>query len=437
MSAGRDSATFGGAAPLRGRVRVPGDKSLSHRALLLAALARGRSRLAHLATGDDVRATRHALEALAVRCRDDDTEPSTVHVIGGGFDGLREADSVLDCHNAGTAMRVLAGVLAGRPFLSVLTGDASLRSRPMARIVAPLRRMGAHIDGREDGTLAPLTIRGGGLVGCDHELAVASAQVKSALVFAGLQADGTTAVIEPAPTRDHTERMLRALGAPVSVDGATVRVSRVDEPWDAFEIDVPGDPSSAAFFAVAASITPGSEIVIEGVAVNPTRIGFVDVLARMGARISVVVTGEVLDEPVGEIHVAHGPLTGTTMEGDEIPNIQDEIPVLAMAAAFAEGVTEVRDAAELAVKESNRIGAVQQELTQLGIGCEARRDGFVIRGGVPRGGGTLKSHGDHRIAMAAAVAAHAIEADSTVRGWRSVAISYPEFEADLRALTGT
>lgn len=430
-----DTATFGGGAPLRGHVRVPGDKSISHRALLFAALADGRSRLSGIATGEDVAATRAVLAALGGRV---ESQGGVVVVAGHGLDGLREADGVLDCQNAGTAMRVLSGLLAGRPFLSVLSGDASLRTRPMGRVVTPLRAMGATIDGRHDGTLAPLVVRGGALHGVDHELPVASAQVKSALVFAGLQARGRTSIVEPAQSRDHTERMLAALGVPITVDAERHRVE-VDGgsvAWRGFELAVPGDPSSAAFFAVAAAITPGSEVAIHDVAVNPTRIGFLDVLRRMGAPVEVETTGEVLGEPVGVIRVGHAALTATTMAGAEIPNIQDEIPVLAIAAAFADGVTEVRDAQELAVKESNRIGAIQQELTQLGVGCEARRDGFVIRGGAPQGGTTLKSHGDHRIAMAAAVAAHALTTPSIVRGWKAVGVSYPEFETHLRALAG-
>jgi 3-phosphoshikimate 1-carboxyvinyltransferase len=433
MSASADTATFGGGAPLRGRVRVPGDKSISHRALLFAALADGRSALTGLATGEDVAATHHALSKLGVRSQ---THGETVTVTGHGLDALREADTVLDCQNSGTAMRILAGLLAGRPFLSVLTGDASLRGRPMGRVVTPLRAMGATIDGRRDATLAPLVIRGGGLRGEEHDLSVSSAQVKSALLLAGLQAVGRTSVTQPEQSRDHTERMLAALGVPIVVDEARHRVdvTGVSKTWAGFDLVIPGDPSSAAFFAVAAAITPGSDVVIEGVALNPTRIGFVDVLRRMGAPIDLEVTDEVLGEPVGEIRVQHASLAATTMAGAEIPNIQDEIPVLAMAAAFADGITEVHDAEELAVKESNRIGAIQQELTQLGIACEARRDGLVIRGGAPKGGTTLKSHGDHRMAMAAAVAAHALAEPSTVRGWKAVAVSYPEFEAHFRSL---
>jgi 3-phosphoshikimate 1-carboxyvinyltransferase len=436
-----DEATFGGAHALRGRLRVPGDKSLSHRALMFAAVARGSSTVASLAPGADVAATRRIAEQLGVKIRDVEPDgegrPARVAIAGRGFSGLHEADDVLDCANSGTSMRVLSGLLAGRPFLSILTGDGSLCTRPMARIVEPLRAMGATIDGRRDGTLAPLTIRGGDLVGTNHDLAVASAQVKSSIMLAALQADGPTSITEPAKSRDHTERMLRSLGVRVTVDGRTVRVEPVaslDAPWDGFDVDVPGDPSSAAFFAVAAVITPGSEVVLEHVAVNPTRLGFVDVLRRMGAPIEVHETGEVLGEPVGEIVVRSAPLVATTLEGDEIPSVLDEIPVLAVAAAFADGVTEIRDAAELAVKESNRIGSVQQELAQLGIGVEARADGLTIHGGTPRPASHLKSHGDHRVAMAAAVAAHALDGSSTVRGWQAVGVSYPGFADDLARL---
>jgi 3-phosphoshikimate 1-carboxyvinyltransferase len=421
----------GGARPLRGRLRVPGDKSLSHRALIFAALANGPSRVSHLATGDDVRATRAALEVLSVPIKTGRDGALTVR--GAGAAAMQEPDEVIDCANSGTTMRVLSGVLAARPFLSVLTGDASLRRRPMARVAEPLRTMGAHVDGRDNGKHAPLVIRGGPLRGCRHELAIASAQVKSCLLLAGLQADGTTEVIEPAHSRDHTERMLAAFGAPISVDGLTVTV-RGGEPKP-FEFEVPGDPSSAAFFAVAATVTPGSEIVLEDLCLNPTRTAFVTVLKRMGADIEVVAHGERGGEPVGDLVVRAAQLQATVIEGDEVPSLLDEVPALAIAAAFADGVTEIRDAAELIVKESDRIGTLNQELAQLGVGCEPRSDGLVIRGGEPRPG-LLKSHGDHRVAMAAAVAGNALDGETTVRGWSAVASSYPEFLDDLMRLTG-
>ncbi|HEV7525494.1 MAG TPA: 3-phosphoshikimate 1-carboxyvinyltransferase [Acidimicrobiia bacterium] len=426
-----DVLALGGAAPLRGRLRVPGDKSISHRGLIFAALADGTSTMTNLATGADVHATARVLAQLGISVSMDG---GAVVVRSTGVGGFAEADDVLDCENSGTTMRVLAGVLAGRPFTSVLTGDASLRSRPMARVIEPLRAMGAHIDGRADSTRAPLTIRGGPLRGLRYELPVASAQVKTALVMAGLQADGETEVLSPSASRDHTERMLAALGAPVTVDGLTVRVARGAP--RSFELDVPGDPSSAAFFAVAAAITPGSEIVLEGVSCNPSRVGFVTVMQRMGADVELTPTGESCGEPVGELRVRASALHGTTIAGAEIANVIDEIPALAVAAAFADGVTEVRDAAELVVKESNRIGTLHEELGKLGVGVEPRADGLVVRGG-RAGAAAFDSHGDHRIAMAMAIAANALAADSTIVGWRAVGSSYPEFARDLSRLTGS
>lgn len=427
-----NEVVLGGARPLRGRLRVPGDKSISHRALMFAALAIGPSRLSHLATGEDVHATKRIFEHLGVRVKT--TRDGTVTVRGTGAAGLREPDTVLDCENSGTTMRLMSGLLSGRPFLSVLTGDASLRNRPMARVAEPLRRMGATIDGRDDGRYAPLVLRGGALQGCRHELPVASAQVKSCLLLAGLQAGGVTEVVSPALSRDHTERMLAAFGAPITVDGLTVRVE-AGEPKP-FELEMPGDASSAAFFVVAATITPGSEIVVEDVNLNPTRIAFVPVLQRMGADIEVVAQGERAGEPVGDLVVRAAPLGGTIVEGDEVPSLLDEVPALAIAAAFADGVTEFRDAQELVVKESDRIGTLNQELAQLGVGCEPRPDGLVVRGGNPRPG-QLKSHGDHRIAMAGAIAANALDGETTVRGWKVVGTSYPGFLDDLATLTGT
>lgn len=423
-----DVLEVSGGRPLRGRVRVPGDKSISHRALIFAALAEGTSTLRNLASGADVGATARVLSALGVGVEAGDA----VTVTSTGIEGWREAGDVLDCENSGTSMRVLAGALAGRPFLSVLSGDDSLRSRPMARVVEPLRAMGATIDGRENATRAPLLIRGGALQGMRHVLPVATAQVKSCLLLAGLQADGVTEVVSPAQSRDHTERMLAALGAPVSGEGLTVRIERgAPRP---FELDVPGDPSSAAFFAVAAAITPGSELVVESVSCNPTRVGFVTVMKRMGADITLRPTHEVCGEPVGELHVRASELSGTTMSGDEIPNVIDEIPALAVAAAFADGVTEIRDAAELVVKESDRIATLHEELARLGVGVEARPDGLVVRGGRATAG-SFASHGDHRVAMAMAVAANAIAGDSRVSGWPAVSSSYPEFADDLARLT--
>ncbi|MET0275772.1 MAG: 3-phosphoshikimate 1-carboxyvinyltransferase [Acidimicrobiia bacterium] len=422
--------TIGGASALRGRLRVPGDKGISQRALVFAAMARGHSTVRGLGRGNDVRSAAAVLRGLGAAIVEHEDHTS---IESSGIEGFHEPEGVLDCGNSGASIRFATGLLAGRPFLSVLTGDESLRSRPMRRVVVPLRAMGATIDGRDDGEYAPLVVRGGALRGVVHTPEVPSAQVKTALVLAGLQADGVTEIQQPAESRDHTERMLMALGASVEVDGLVVRVRR-SEPAP-FELDVPGDPSSAAFWCVAAAITPGSDLVVEGVALNPTRLGFVEVLRRMGAAIEVTVTREQLGEPVGDLRVVASALVGTTISESEMANVQDEIPVIAVAAAFANGVTEITGAAELRVKESDRIATVIAVLDGLGIGVEEVGDGMVIRGGAPRAG-HFDSHGDHRIAMAAAVAAHAIDAPSTIDGWDAAAVTYPEFLDHLTALTG-
>lgn len=423
--------TIEGPRSLRGRVRVPGDKSISHRALLLAAVAEGRSALRGLGTGDDVVRTRSAVDALGVRTKL--ARSGELRIQGTGWSGLREPLDVVDCGNSGTALRLLLGVVAGCSFHTVVTGDSSVARRPMLRAVEPLRRMGARIDGRDGGDRTPLAIRGGGLSGRRHDLPVASAQVKTAVLLAGLQADGRTEVAEPAPSRDHTERMLRSAGVALEERDGVLSVERgVVGPLD---LDVPGDPSSAAFFAVGALVSPDSEVTIEQVSLNPRRIAYLDVLRRMGADVSVRSTGEVCGEPVGEIEVRTSELRGTVIAGDEVPSVIDEIPALAVAAAFAEGTTEVRDAEELRVKETDRIGAIEQELSQMGVEVEARRDGFVVHGGRPVPA-RFKSHGDHRIAMASAVAGLACEGRSRVAGWRAVASSYPEFAEHLEALSG-
>ncbi len=428
-----DALTVTGTGPLRGRIAMPGDKGISHRALLFSALARGRSRLVGLAGGDDVRRTRLAIEALGVETHDDD---GALVVDGPGAAALREPTLVLDCANSGSSMRMLSGLLAGLPHFAVLTGDASLRSRPMRRVVEPLRQMGARIDGRDDGDRAPLAVRGGGLVGCVHELAVASAQVKTAIVLAGLHADGVTEVAEPEPSRDHTERMLTALGAPIErVDPRRIRVrAGAPAPIDA---RIPGDPSSAAFWVVAATIIPGSDVVIEHIGLNPTRIAFVEVLRRMGADITVEPRDEAVGEPVGDLHVRSAPLAGTVVAGAELPSVIDEVPILAIAAAFADGATEFRDAAELRVKESDRITTTSSLLRGFGVTVETETDAFVVTGGRPRAAGQVDSAGDHRIAMSAAVAGLGVPGRTVISHWSSIGSSYPEFTDHLRALGGT
>jgi 3-phosphoshikimate 1-carboxyvinyltransferase len=422
-----DELVVRGPRALRGRLRVPGDKGVSHRALIAAALANGTSRIEHVASGDDVARTRAALAAVGVAI---EASGDGAKIDGAGIDALHPPTAPLDCGNSGTTMRMLAGLLAGRPFPSVLTGDDSLLRRPMGRVVQPLRRLGARIDGRDAGRRAPLTIQGAELNGARVELEAASGQVKTALLLAGLQATGTTEVVEPAPSRDHTERLLAALGVPLEqVDAVTVRV-RAGAPR-AFELDVPGDPSSAAFFVVAALIAPGSDVVLEDLLLNPGRIAFLEVLRDMGGAIDVDERGHRLGEPVGDVHVIASDLRATTIDCTEA--IIDEVPALAIAAACAEGITAIRNASELRVKESDRIATLEHELTQLGVGTETTADGLVVHGGHLRPA-TLQSHGDHRVAMAAAIAANAAEGESRVRGWGSVQVSYPGFADDLAGL---
>jgi 3-phosphoshikimate 1-carboxyvinyltransferase len=416
-----------GGRPLRGRLRLPGCKGISHRALLFAALADGTSRVTNLADGDDVARTLLALARLGVGIG---TDPAGVGIVAAGREAWHPSDRSIDCGNSGTTMRMLCGLLAPSPFTTVLTGDESLSRRPMARVVEPLRAMGARIEGPEGGAHAPLTLVGAELHGVRHELAIASGQVKTALVLAGLAASGTTEIVEPAPSRDHTERMLEALDAPVErIDDRTLRVS-AGVPHS-FALEVPGDPSSAAFFVVAATIVPGSDIVLEDVALNPGRVEYLDRLREMGADVETTVTETRLGEPVGTIAVRAAELHGVEIAGSE--SIIDELPVLAVAGAFATGVTTIRGAAELAVKESNRITTIVELLAAFGVGVEGRADGLVVRGGVPVGA-TADSHGDHRVALAAAVAGLAAEGETTVRGWPAVAVSYPGFEADVATL---
>jgi 3-phosphoshikimate 1-carboxyvinyltransferase len=401
---------------------VPGDKSISHRALLLAARAEGTSVIRGLADGDDVARTLAAVEALGAGVEGDR--------VTGGVSRLHEPEAVLDVGNSGTGIRLLAGFCAGFDWLTVLAGDPSVARRPMDRVAEPLRAMGAIVDGREGGHYPPLVVRGGGLRGIAYTPPVASAQVKSAVLLAGLGAEGETAVHEPVPTRAHTEDLLAAAGADVEVvsggdGGRTVRLR--PSALAPLVLDVPGDPSHAAFWVVAACITPGSDVVVDDVYLGPGRAGFLDVLGRMGADV----------ERVGEasVRARYGPLRGTEVGGAEVPSLIDEIPVLAVAGAVADGPTLIGGAAELRVKESDRIANVSDGLRAFGVEVETRADGFVVGGGARLRGARVDAHGDHRVAMAMAVAALAAEGYSSVEGWDSVATSYPGFEADLASLT--
>jgi 3-phosphoshikimate 1-carboxyvinyltransferase len=414
---------------LQGRLRAPGDKSISHRALLIAARAEGRSRVTGLSNGQDVRHTLEAVVALGAGVEHGGGDV----FVNGGTGLLHEPGALIDVGNSGTGIRLLAGFVSSLDGLFVLQGDSSIAQRPMDRIAVPLRLMGAHVDGRQGGRFPPLAVRGGNLEGIEYTLPVPSAQVKSAILFAALGAKGPTTVHEPVPTRAHTEEMFAAAGADIEVSskGAGSSVTLQPGALHPTDIDVPADPSQAAFWAVAACITPGSDLVLERVYVGRGRAGFIDVLLRMGARI------ELIDEdPVSHtanLRVQAGPLVGTEVGGAEVASLIDEVPVLAVAAAFAEGRTTFSGAAELRVKETDRVATTVELLGALGAGAEPAPDGLSVtgNGGGRLLGGTVNSYGDHRIAMAGAVAALGAADAVRVQGWDATATSYPSFEEDL------
>lgn len=408
--------------PLHGSVRVPGDKSVSHRALMLAAIAEGESRIRGFLEGEDTRATAAVLAQLGVRI---DTPSAGERVVGGvGLHGLRGAAHPLDCGNAGTGMRLLAGLLAGQAFDSTLVGDASLSKRPMRRVTDPLVLMGARID-THDG-LPPLHVHGGQpLQGIRYELPVASAQMKSALLLAGLYAAGETEVIEPHPTRDYTERMLAAFGWPIAFTPGRAKLEG-GHALHATDVDVPADFSSAAFFLVAASIVPGSELRLPAVGLNPRRTGLLQALRLMGADITIKHEREAGGEPVGDLVVRHAPLHGVELPEALVPDMIDEFPALFIAAAVASGTTVIRGAAELRVKESDRIATMANGLRTLGAAVEETPDGAVIHGG-RLGDGTVESHLDHRIAMSFAVAGLVATGPVRINDCAHVATSFPGF----------
>ena len=420
---------------LRGTIAVPGDKSISHRAAILNALADGKATVHNFLAGEDCRSTLSVLRELGVEWQlDESGDRPVLWIRGVALHRLVEPSAVLDCGNSGTTMRLISGVLAGQPFLSVLSGDASLRTRPMARIAAPLREMGARFDGREDGRFAPLALRGGGLRGIRYRMPVSSAQVKSSILLAGLFAEGETVVEEPEPTRDHTERMLAAMGARIGREGPAVRLTPGD-PLAPLSMRVPNDISAAAFWMVAAAIHPDAEVRLSGVGMNPTRTGVVDVLRRMGADLSVEEERHVAGEPAADIVVRSSQLSGVRVDGEQVLSAMDEVPALAVAAAFADGVTEICDAGELRVKESDRIATTVSQLTALGVAISEREDGMTIEGGRGVSGGEVRSFGDHRLAMALAAAALAGSGDVRIVEADAVAVSYPAFWDDLQRLS--
>lgn len=416
---------------LRGRITPPADKSISHRAVILASLARGRSVIRNFLRAGDTLSTVGAFRSLGVSI----SEGEELVVEGRGLRGLKEPMTAIYCGNSGTTMRLLSGVLSGNQFFSVLTGDESLSRRPMRRIITPLRKMGASIMARDNDAYAPIAIRGGGLRPLRYESPVASAQVKSSVLLAGLYADGETEVTEPFKSRDHTERMLPACGARVEVRGLSVKIWGAEE-LRAAEFFVPGDISSAAFFMAAALLVEGSEITVNSVGVNPTRTGIIEVLRRMGAGVEALNLREVSGEPVADLTVRHSPLRAVEIGAGEMPSVIDEFPVLCVLASQAEGTTSIRGARELRVKESDRIGAVAEGLTRMGADVQEHEDGLSITGKTALRGARIDSRGDHRIAMAFAVAALVSEGKTSIEKADAVNISFPGFFDILRKLTG-
>lgn len=419
-----ETRTVTPARGLQGEIRVPGDKSISHRAIMLGSLASGTTVVKGFLHGEDNLATLRAFQSMGIEI--DNQPDGTLRIEGKGLHGLSEPTDVLDCGNSGTSIRLLSGLLAGQRFFSVLTGDRYLRKRPMRRVVGPLATMGAQIWGRGGGELAPLAIQGASLKAAEYVSPIASAQVKSALLLAGLYAEGVTTVREPHLSRDHSERMLRCFGADVrSFPGGVSIVGGAK--MEGREVLVPGDVSSAAFFLVAALITPGADLLIRNVGMNPTRSGIVDILQAMGGQIDLVDPREHSGEPVADLHVRYSSLRGIDIGGELVPRAIDEFPVISVAAACAEGTTTISDARELRVKETDRIAAMTAELTRLGADVEAREDGMVIHGGASLRGGSVSSHGDHRIAMSLAVAALVASAEVTIDDTACTATSFPDF----------
>ena len=419
---------------LRGTIDVPGDKSISHRAVMFNAIAEGTAHITHFLPGADCLSTIACFRAMGVQI---DHHGDTVTVHGVGLRGLREPNDVLDCGNSGTTLRLLTGLLAGQAGkYAVLTGDASLRSRPQRRIIDPLRALGAQLDGRNNGALAPLSVRGATIHGGAYELPIASAQVKSALLLAALSGDDVLTLTGRTDGRDHTELMLAGMGVDIRTNGSTVTLSPPAHPVlpYALSLRVPGDPSSAAFWWVAAAIHPDAEITTTGVGMNPTRIGALTVLKAMGAQITISNARTEGSEPVADVTVRSSSLQATTIRGAVIPHLIDEIPVLAVAAAMAHGQTVIGDAQELKAKETDRIATVVSALQAMGVTAEATDDGMLITGRGALNGATLASHGDHRLAMAWAVASLVATGSTTIQGTDAVDVSYPGFWRDLQLI---
>lgn len=416
--------------PLHGEITVPGDKSISHRAVMLGALANGTTHITGFLMGEDCLSTIDCFRKMGVSI---DVSDKEVVVEGVGLHGLTAPECELYTGNSGTTTRLLSGILAGQSFTSTMNGDATIQRRPMGRVMKPLREMGASIEGKDD-NFCPLTMHPSELHGIEYRLPVASAQLKSAILLAGLYAEGQTTVIEPAPSRDHTERMFRALGVEIETNGNVITLNPPED-LHAVDIAVPSDISSAAYFLVAGAIVPGSELTIKNVGVNPTRTGIIDVLRDMGADITESNFREEA-EPVCDLTVRYSRLHGTEIGGAIIPRLIDELPVIAVAAAFAEGETVIRDAQELKVKESNRIASMVAELSKAGVDVEETDDGMIVRGGEKPHGASFETYKDHRIAMSLSILGLAAEGASRIDEPEVVAISYPDFFGTIEKLGG-
>lgn len=417
---------------LQGEITVPGDKSISHRSIMLGSLAKGTTEVTGFLQGADCLSSISCFEKMGIEIENNPAD-NTVRIHGKGLHGLTAPTDILDVGNSGTTTRLMSGILAAQPFLSTIDGDASIRKRPMGRIMTPLSLMGAEFESLAEDKCAPFRIKGGSLHGIHYTSPVASAQVKSAILLAGLYAEGQTCVTEPALSRNHTELMFEAFGINVKSEGTTATVTPATE-LTAQKIAVPGDISSAAYFIAAGLITPNSEITIKNVGINPTRDGILTVCRNMGARLSLSNVRNDVGEPVADITVSTSSLKGCTIEGDIIPKLIDEIPVIAIMASFADGTTVIKDAQELKVKESNRIDVMVNNLSAMGVAIEGTEDGMIIHGGRPLHGATIDSRLDHRIAMSFAIAGGLADGDTEILGADCVNISYPSFYADLEKL---
>lgn len=421
------------AGKISGTINVPGDKSISHRAVMFGALAEGDTRITGFLESEDCLSTIRCIRALGVKI---DKENEDYIVRGKGISGLREPDEILDCGNSGTTIRLLSGLVSGLGFHVVMTGDASLRKRPMTRVKDPLEKMGVRFDGKENGKYAPISVRGKNLKAITYKMPVASAQVKSAILLAGLNAEGTTEIIEDIPSRDHTERMLKSFGADITVvdyekgKKITLNKSRLK----AENVSVPGDISSAAFFIAAAAAMPGSDLTVENIGLNPARTGVITALKKMGADIHILNEKVIAGEPIGDVRVKGGKLKGIDIIELDIPSMIDEIPILAVIAAMADGETVITGAQELKVKESDRIAVMASELLKVGVDVEELPDGLIIRGGKKIKGGHVHSNNDHRIAMSMAICGLFSENGIEVDGSEAVMISYPNFFETIKKI---